>query len=236
MNQAPISATNPLIISCVFGPLFKTLYPAIPGRHCVFFSNNPELAPEAAQKGWDFRLVQRHRLTTDYRVSSMQAKYIKFLQFFDEFPEFQEAGTILYFDHKFRVQSAHVAYLTATMRDDKDVLIRHTPRLKTSLHDEIHDAMGQARYAVAMRQTVRWIEQMLTQPGYRLNNQIMNTGLILYRNINNIMPLLKATYDTVWTLGQPECQIIWALLSQPYEAHIQRLEWSELDMLWQAPG
>jgi hypothetical protein len=234
---SPITTTKPntLLVSCVFGNIIKTVYNAVPTYKCVLFSNNFDIKTEAEEKGWDFMFVESHKLSYEYKISSMQAKYIKFLQFFDEFPRYRNATEIIYFDHKFKVLQCHADILRSIFLDCKSILIRNTPRIKTSIQDEIDDAMGQDRYVVAMDKTLTWIERTVDGKKFTMSNRIMNTGLIVYRNIDRVRPLLDSTYRIVWDLGQPECQIIWGVLSQEYEDRIQRIEWGDLDLLWQAP-
>jgi hypothetical protein len=63
----------------------------------------------------------------------------------------------------------------------------------------------------------------------------MNTGIICYRNINTVQPFLEQVHNTVLDLGQPECQIIWAALSQKMKDEIQGVEWEELNPGWKVP-
>ena len=70
-----------LIISCIFGKKFKKVYPApINKGKCLFFTNNKELLSELVSKGWTPVFI-RYPLSNSILVSSLQSKYIKFLQF-----------------------------------------------------------------------------------------------------------------------------------------------------------
>ena len=224
-----------LVFSCAFGTKFGGFYPAIPGFDGVLFSNNRSLEKLVEERGWKFRLVRKHKLSDDFRISSIQSKYIKFLQFFDEFPEFLNYEEYLYFDHKFEVKKEHINFIDSSIQDETSIFIRNTPRLKLSIEDEIQDAMGQERYVITMPQTIEWINTIVSERNLSKKNRIMNTGLMYYKNLQMIMPLLDEVYETVWRLAQPECQIIWALLSQEYDHLIQRAEWSELNPFWMAP-
>lgn len=224
-----------VVLSCVFGDEFQRLYESVPGRPCLFFSNNILLRDEAERKGWIFRYVNTHPLSSDIRISSIQSKYIKFLQFFDEFPDLRDIEKFIYFDHKFFVKDEHLRWIDERFSDGKSIFIRNTPRLKTSIQDEIDDASGQQRYVERMPQTVEWLKRTLRERNLSVNNRIMNTGFIVYKDVNKTAQLLRETYEVVWRLGQPECQIIWGCLSQPYEDFIQRVEWSELNPTWSAP-
>jgi hypothetical protein len=228
----PASGGKPLIISCLFGSIFSGLHEAVPGMRCVFFSNNRSLKNAVEAKGWTFEFVKTHPLTDDYRFSSLQSKYIKYLQFFAEFPEYVSEDLIIYCDHKFALDKSHVEHISGNFGDDKSVLVRNTPRLKLSIQDEIDQAMEWDRYASTMPQTVAWLEREIPARGLSMSNRIMNTGLIAYKNTTPVRPLLEEVYETTWRLAQPECQIIWGLLSQAYEGYIQRLEWETLDPKW----
>lgn len=110
---------------------------------------------------------------------------------------------------------------------DKLILIRNTPRLKNHISDEISDAMNQARYHHSMSETLKWIESKKASGASEIV-RIINTGLIYYANPLSIRKLLDEVYSTIKNLNQPECQIIWAILSQPFEDVIQRVNWLEI--------
>ncbi len=224
-----------LLISCIFGDHFKSVHRAVSEYECVMFSNNEDLKYEAQSKGWRFELVKSHDLSLDSRLSSMQAKYVKFVQFFDEFEEYRNVERIIYFDHKLHILKQHVDFINLIFADEKCILIRNTPRLKLSIQDEINDARGQERYETGMERTVKWMNEQILRRKLTINNRVMHTGLIAYKNLGTIMPLLREIYDTVWRLGQPECQILFGLLSQEYENYIQRIDARELYILRELP-
>jgi hypothetical protein len=228
----PFGGARPLIISCLFGATFSQVHEAVPGARCVFFSNNRSLKSAVEAKGWVFEYVKHHPLTDDYRFSSLQSKYIRFLQFFPEFPQYAAEDLIIYCDHKFALDAAHVQYIIDHFPADKSVLIRNTPRVKLSIQDEIDQAMEWERYAQTMPQTIAWLEREGAARGLSMSNRIMNTGLIAYRDAAPVQPLLDEVYETTWRLAQPECQIVWGFLSQAYERRIQRIEWEALDPQW----
>ena len=224
-----------ILASCLFGRSFSRVYPAVAGRRCVFFSNNVGLQAEVESKGWEYRLVPAHALSDDDRISSQQSKYIKFLQFIADLAEFEAVEAVTYCDHKFFVQEGHVRWMLEHIAPDKSILIRTTPKLKSSIADEVEAAMPQHRYAARMPETLAWVAGLKVERGVLETVRIVNTGLIHYRNLGRIMPLLDEIYGAVWALGQPECQIIWAALAQAYECHIQRVAWEELNPVWAAP-
>jgi hypothetical protein len=121
-----------LIISCIFGKKFKKIYPApivtagplavgvnelVTPSKCLFFTNNPTLKKEIERKGWTPVFINMP-LTDNSTVSSVQSKYIKFLQFLNNnrFKQLKEKyKQILYFDHKFQVFPQHISKLTYVM-------------------------------------------------------------------------------------------------------------------------
>jgi hypothetical protein len=228
-------AKRHILVSCLFGRSFNKVYPAIDGRQCLFFSNNPDLKFEIESKGWDFRFTPGHPLSSEGRVSSQQSKYIKFLQFLGNYPDLAGVEAITYFDHKFHVQEEHIQWIVAQRDPQKSILIRTTPMLKKSITDEVNTAIGQPRYGLNMARTLQWIECLKRSRGISENVRIVNTGIIHYEDFQVVMPMLTEIYQAVWELGQPECQILWAALSQPYNEHIQPVAWDSLCPRWAAP-
>ena len=150
---------NLLIISCIFGKQFKYVHPSPDNKNSYFFTNNKELKGEIINKGWNYVYVNKV-LSDDIIISSLQSKYIKFLKFLDNFPQFQNAKTIIYFDHKENVSSASIDEIKLLINNnvDKSLIIRQTPSNKTSVYDEIKAAMGQSRYVKNMDKTKNFIK------------------------------------------------------------------------------
>lgn len=224
-----------ILVSCVTGRSFNNLYPAPVGWECVLFSNNPNLKITAERTGWRFVPLNQFTLSPDDLESSIQAKYVKFLQFLDDFAEFRGATSITYFDHKFYVQPKHVRWILDNYRAGFDVLVRETPKLKLSIDDEVHAALGQERYARNMDQTVRWFEGLIGAGRIQRRVRIVNTGLIHYANIGAARALTDLVYQKVLMLRQPECQIIWAAAQQLVSTRIQVVPWQDLEPAWAAP-
>jgi hypothetical protein len=221
---------HPIIITCVFGSYFNLLHPAPKGFQSIVFSNNPALEPEAKTKGWEFRLVQSQgmELSQDEKVSSIQSKYIKFLMFEEEFPDIFQGSPILYVDHKVLIDTEHVSKLEKIVSRKKAVLIRNTPRVKSTISEEVGDALGFRRYAESMPQTLIWVESMKRERAVSETVRIMNTGLIYYSQVPPLRDFLDEVYSVIKFLNQPECQIIWAVLSQAIEDLIQRVDWADI--------
>ena len=86
-----------------------------------------------------------------------------------------------------------------------------------------------------MAKTLDWVERMKKERGVIENVRIMNTGLIYYSKISAVREVLDEVYEVVNQLNQPECQIIWAVLSQPIHNLIQRVEWSDIGIEHKLP-
>jgi len=223
-----------MIVSGYFGAKATGIYRAPLDQHCFFFSNNPTLEKIAEKSGWTFVSMSGMPLSSEPRLSSLQSKYVKFLQFdAAKLGVISDSG-ILYFDHKLNVTSQHVKYIAE--RCSTGLLIRNTPKLKLTIQDEIDAALRQKRYREVMTETVNWVNHCILTEGYSMNNRIMNTGLIYYRTIEKVRSLCDSVFAKCWDLGQPECQIIWAVLSQRYEHLITRIEWDVLNLAKNGPA
>lgn len=225
-----------ILISCLYGDRFKKLYPPVSGYECFFFSNNPIIESEAKEKGWQFILTPEFNLSESELISSVQAKYIKFLQFLKDYEMFQDVTEITYFDHKFYVEPTHIETILKIYDNSRhDLLIRNTPRLKNSIDDEISDAMHQERYKMHMRETINWLEYLIEYQNLSKQIRIMNTGIIHYGNIPKIQNFLDDVYANIVKLNQPECQIIFAALCQLNNVCIKAIDWDKLNPVWCAP-
>jgi hypothetical protein len=223
--------SEPLVVSSFFGVQQTGIYRAPLSRNCVFFSNNPELKDLAESMGWIFELANRGILkpSADLATCSLQSKYVKFLQFVDDYPELSSFQRITYFDHKFFFKPAHMRWIGQHMQRDKAILIRETPGLKDSLSDEVNAALPQERYRKAMPETLEWISDLKANRGVVGRVRIMNTGILHYEQPHLARPFVDEVFQTCWALRQPECQIIFAALSQSFEFLIQRIGWHELN-------
>lgn len=229
------NATSPLLISCFFGGQIRTVYPAVRGRYCVFFSNSEAYRSLAEARGWQFRLVESLPLTSDYRQSSIQAKYIKFLQFFDEFPEFSSFDRIIYFDHTIYFRRSDLNWLQRRHSLQYPILVfRHLAEDRTIL-GEVEAASIQERYALTMPETIQWLRSMEHDSAIRLTEKVDATTIISYRCPRQVRDLLDQVYAQTVILRQPECQIIWSVLAQQFASSIQRADWHELEPLWRVP-
>ena len=218
-----------LIISCIFGKKFKYVHPSPDKEKAFFFTNNNELRNEIINKGWNYVYVNKP-LTDDYVLSSLQSKYIKFLKFLDDFPQFQSVKTIIYFDHKELVSSRTIDEIKSLINDnlDKSLIIRQTPWTKTNVYEEVNDAMGQERYVKSMNITKTFIKDIMLTGEYNENVRICNTGLLIFIDRENITKLLNSVYERCIAHTQPECQIYWSIFSQKYKNKIKEIKWGDI--------
>ena len=229
-----------LIISCIFGKKFKKVYPAPSNKgKCLFFTNNKELLTELVSKGWTPVFI-RYPLSENNLISSLQSKYIKFLQFLNNkrFEHLKnEYKQILYFDHKFYVLEEHIDKLIQLAV--RPILIRSTPHNTRNIWAEVNQAKGQDRYKNGMPKTIQLINYMINQKHINSNVTICNTGIIFYNDITSIevMQFLQNIYNACINLSQPECQIFWAIYSQtcPGRELIKVIPFSEVSPLWKCP-
>lgn len=232
MNRAN---DRPLLISCFFGGQIRTIYPALRGHDCVFFSNDDQYRHQLVARGWTFRLVKSLPLSADYRQCSIQAKYIKFLQFFAEFPEFADRGRIIYFDHTIFFRKSDLAWLQQHHHPEKGALVLRHLACDRTIWGEVQAASAQSRYAEAMPRTIEWLRSLERDRCIDLNQLVDATTLISYREPVRIRPLLDQVYQQTVMLGQPQCQVLWSALAQLYPDAIQRCPWRDLDPLWRVP-
>lgn len=225
-----------LFISCLFGEMPRIVHPAPSGTKSIFFSNDQELESEATQKGWDFRLVdvERFPLSSDSTASSLQAKYIKFMQFLDDYPELQEYNMITYSDHKPLITNEHLLWLMTRIESDKKLIVRQSPKEK-NVYEEIRVATRQERYRKTMPQTIEWVGKQKETVGFDPEAFVSNTGIIHCVDVAYFRPMFDNIYKTIIELQQPECQIFWVILSQKYKEDIQQIKWHDMNIKWFNP-
>lgn len=225
-----------LMVSGFFGTAFSRVHPAPRGTRSLFFTNTQAMRDEAEAKGWDTILLDRAELapSDDPLVSSLQSKYVKFLRFRKDYPDLRRYESITYCDHKAHVKDEHLVWLMSRSLPGASALLRYSPARK-DIYDEMTLAEGQPRYAHAMPQTRKWVEEVKDSRGISTAVRVANTGLIHYLDIPRMMPLLDEIHAVSMELEQPECQVLWAALAQGYEGEIQYVDWFDMDIEWVHP-
>ena len=235
---------TPIVITAIFGSTFKTLYPApLPVSRCFVFSNQRSLRQECLLKGWRFVFVDDSRASgrgswqtssCPLLFSSLQSKWVKFLSLTEDFPAiFKDERYVLYCDHKFKVMKHHVDNLMSL--ENPGVIIRHTPLPKLTIDDEFEAAENQERYREKMLALRSWSANKI-KDGYSEKVRICNTGLMLYDlHISPIRELCKKVYESTIETENPECQILWAILSQKYTKYIKSIDFYKFPMYWAEP-
>lgn len=226
---------NLLIISCIFGDKFTKVYKA-PNNNSYFFTNNVNIKSEILEKKWKYIYINCE-LTSDSIKSSLQSKYIKFLQFLKDYPQFLNYSNILYFDHKFLINDKWVNNINKLLinNNNYNIIIRKTPLVKLTLDDEINVCIKQDRYKKNINITKSFISSLIKSNKISNNTRICNTGLIIYNNYSNIMPMLNDIYNYCIKHQQPECQIYWGIFSQLYKDKILNIEFNDLNPIWKLP-
>ena len=218
-----------LIISCIFGKKFKYVHPSPDNKNSYFFTNNKELKDEIINKGWNYVYVNKE-LSDDIILSSLQSKYIKFLKFLNDFPQFQNSKIIIYFDHKENVSSATIDEIKLLINNnvDKSLIIRQSPKEKTSEYDEIKAAIREPRYKKNMDKTENFIKNIIATKEFDTNVRICNTGLLIFINREEIKELLENVYEKCMEHEQPQCQTYWCIFSQKHKDKIKEIKWTDI--------
>ena len=201
---------------------FVSIIPQAPNdiEKCYFYSNNKRLEEEVLFKGWHFCFVESAIDNGESISSSLLAKKVKFLQIDDNY--YNNIQHIIYMDSR-RISDDIANIIQMNV---KGILIRYESKLKPSIWHEVEEAKDQERYAKHMNQTIDFIHTKL-EKNYCANNRVMNTGVIAYSMCSKgskIKSLCDEVYSACIQFEQPECQIFWCLLSQPYIDIIQAVE------------
>ena len=218
---------NILLISCIFGNKFEIVHPSPDIKNSYFFTNNPMIETEVKNKGWNYIYVNKP-ISNDSIVSALQSKYIKFLEFLKDFPQFQNKEPIIYFDHKENVSVDTLSEIKILINNNpnKALIIRQTPSIKTTINHEIIEAMKQPRYKKNINKTIKFVNNMVSSGSISKNVRICNTGLLIYINKYKIEKLLNNVYNKCMEHRQPECQIYWSIFSQKYKNEIKEISWT----------
>ena len=222
-------------ISCIFGINFNYVYKAPINGHSYFFTNNKDIRPHLTEMGWIYMYVNVP--LCDVLQSSLQSKYVKFLQFLEkkEYKHvFQPYEYLFYADHKRQIKAKHIdEYITLQKQTHKSITICFHERDHRTLKDEIIDSLSQKRYSKNMKPTLELVETRHTP----LDTSICNTGIILYHATEKYSyhKLLQSVYQSCMDLSQPQCQIMWSIYSHDYQDMIQSIPFHHIKVHWREP-
>lgn len=172
------------------------------------------------------RLCRHHPLSASGYISSLQSKYVKYLQFNKEFPEFDNIDNIIYADHKQLLDGASLDTLEEKYSARDHVL--SIPSLRTrTIREEISLAKKFDRYNLTMAQTERWVADMVRLGLASSEAHVKCTAFIYYKDVKKCRRLLDEVYEMIWRIGQPECQIIFGMISQKYN-FLSGISWNDV--------
>ena len=197
-------------ISCIFGKKLNNIKPAPDNSNSFFFTNNPKLKRKINMRGWKYIYVNKS-LTNNFLVSSLQSKYIKFLVFLDDFPEFKSWKRIIYLDSTYNL----IDFNGIKHIRKKSIEFTHIPMLVLNhdkkgrdIEEEIKVACKSERYKKNMHLTKTYFEEN----NARYSDPIFLTGLIIYNNINKVLDIVREVYDLCMEHKQPQCQLYFAAI------------------------
>ena len=219
---------NLKVITGLFGKRFSRVHPAPLPKRSYVFTNNPTLKNEVQNKGWIYVHVDK-KLVGNYQISSLQSKYVKFLEVVKDYPDiFKDSKAIIYVDHKNALTLPHIKSLLKL--SNPGIIIRTTPRKKMNVYHELNASCRQTRYRRALGPTQKWIEKKIDE-GYIPEQRVCNTGLMLYNlECPFVKSLTQEIYEAVCNTKNPCCQIFWTILSQRYEDKIKIIPFNYLPM------
>jgi hypothetical protein len=227
------------IISCFFGKKIDYVYPAVKKYDACFFTNNPNLKSIVEAKGWTYIFID-FPLLDDYVESTLQSKYVKFLQFLndDKFSFFDKYNHIIHTDHKLKLTEKHIKQIIDVQ--NKPILQRNHPdKKRQSIWDEFADSMQQERYRRNSDIIIDYLREKI-RDGYEQDfksYKLATNGLLSYQNPNNskTREFLAKIYSDGEQTKICQDQIIWFMVAQKYSDIIQVIDWYDLDIKWAVP-
>lgn len=237
-----IDYNDVLLVTGILGDKHTIIYDApSPSHNCYFFTNNKKEKDNIINKGWNYEYLDIE-LSEDEITCSLQAKYIKFLKFIDDYDgKFKKFKQILYFDHKFNIKKEDVEnILNISYKNENkyNVITRYHEEPK-KLWKEIEDSKYQYKYMKNIDKVINLVNSKVEDGSLKDadNVQIAMTGLLFYNNYDEITPLLNEIYDVGNELQQPQCQVLWSIFSQKYQDKILVVNHNEMnpELLWVYP-
>jgi len=209
------------IVNCIFGEKFQKVFEA-PQEGSVFFTNNPDLKPEIESKGWEYKYIDFP--LSDHMQSSLQSKWIKFLQFDLQDDEY------LYCDHKIKLTPQIISKIQQL--STKSILITRGPK---------HPNGRTVRQALEEVRQARYRNKKQTRSHLKTISEqwdvlIVRTGLIHYRINERVRELADAVYQDCMKTQNPHCQLFWALRMQEYKDIIRLVDFNEVGYVHKRRG
>jgi len=220
---------------CIFGDKFTVVYDAPRNYPAYCFTNNNLIQAEVEKKGWKYILMD-FPVSNDVAESTLQVKYIKFLQFEKEerFSFFQQYQNLIVVDHKQKLKDCHVEQILRR-KTNKVFLKLHPDQPTIRIWDEVERSMHQERYSRNMPQTIHYINQKI-KSGLSEYVCIPWCGLILYEhNDAEVKELADEVYNDIIEWRMPNDQIVWAMVSQKHTSIIQMIPANEIPVKWLSP-
>lgn len=227
------------IIRCYTGSKPTKILKAVDNYDCYFFTNNSYYKEEIINKGWKYIFLDNLPLTDNKYISSLQSKYIKFLQFLrlPQFKFFFNYELILYVDHKFLINLEHIdkflsIYDEVNSKFNKQYIIRFCPifnNLSKNLYHELEFSKNQNRYLIKYNITKKFVEKKIKNGSVNPYLRVCNTGLILCNHHNDdIFNFSTKVYLSIIKFQNPQCQIFWQLFSQNYDNLIHKINYNHI--------
>jgi hypothetical protein len=201
------------VVTCFFGRKSVEILPA-PTEHSIFFTNNEDLTDKVQERGWHCVKVDIPLL--DLYQSSLQAKWVKYLQFLTD-----DTGEYLYCDHKIPLTTALVDQIRRIA--SKNILVIRHRVAKRTVAKEFYKGTIQPRYASARKQTLNYLAAF-REKGYSLKSPVMMTGMIYYQVSPEVLEFTRAVFAGCMKTGNPHCQLFWALHAQKYPHLVEAIE------------
>ncbi len=207
--------TSICYITSIFGTNFKNIKPCPVNHHSYFFTNNVNLKKTIISNGWNFYYVNMP-LSNELLTCSLQSKYIKFLIFLKDFPEFKKKyKKILYFDHKYYLSYTNQVKLVNQIFNQYPnhiFIVRGHKDPTRKLKREIKYSKKQPRYALNIEKTINFLIMMNKYKNCFFNAPVYLTGIIFYNNIEKSLEITQQVYNLCIEHQQPQCQIYFAAI------------------------
>ena len=222
------------IISCFLGPRRTMILMAPKDHDCYFFTNNPSLKEQIIKNNWKYMYLNVP-LYNSAVSSSLQSKTIKFLKFMqlDQYKHFHDYKKILYIDHKHLLTNHKINKLLKLFNEsNKSILIRYCPiknKRPKNVIDEFNQSLNQARYNIFRDITIKYIQHMIKEKKCNPYKRVCCTGLIFYDLTSDIsFKCANETFIDIMRIRNPQCQIVWNLVTQKYNDNILKLNYTDI--------